>query len=129
MPRPLVERNCANCEKQFKSRRPEAKWCSKACVFAATRGPEFNRQLARKHNPPRNRASRGTGKKHPYVKRDGRHEHRIVAEEKLGRPLKPGEIVHHIDENGKNNDPDNLLVMSQADHARLHNTGRKRKNG
>ncbi|WP_229187736.1 HNH endonuclease [Bradyrhizobium oropedii] len=37
----------------------------------------------------------------------------------------PGEIVHHADENIRNNDPSNLDVLpSQAEHARLHLKGR-----
>jgi hypothetical protein len=38
----------------------------------------------------------------------------------LGRPLEPGEIVHHIDHDKRNNDPANLQVMTQAEHMRLH---------
>lgn len=62
-----------------------------------------------------------------YPKRGGRHEHRIIAEEKIGRPLRLGEVVHHIDGNKKNNSPDNILVLSsQAEHVRLHFTGVRR---
>ncbi|MDB5445671.1 MAG: hypothetical protein JWQ97_988 [Phenylobacterium sp.] len=68
---------------------------------------------------------RGTGSKHPYIKRDGRHEHRVVAEETLGRPLLPGELVHHRDEHGKNNAPTNLQVTDRPEHARIHFTGSK----
>lgn len=31
-------------------------------------------------------------------------------EKKLGRPLKKGEVVHHIDGNKENNNEDNLLL-------------------
>lgn len=51
-------------------------------------------------------------------------EHRYVAEQKLGRRLKKGEIVHHIDRNRLNNDPDNLMVFkTAADHTRYHAGG------
>ena len=37
-------------------------------------------------------------------------EHRIVMHDKLGRCLRPGEVVHHIDGNNRNNAPENLDV-------------------
>ena len=49
-------------------------------------------------------------------------EHRIVAEEMLGRKLNENEIVHHIDENKQNNSKDNLIVMTREEHAKLHHT-------
>ena len=55
-----------------------------------------------------------------YRKRHNRHEHRVVAEQMLGRPLVKGEIVHLIDGNKHNNAPENLQVMTQADHLRMH---------
>lgn len=50
--------------------------------------------------------------------------HRLIAEQKIGRKLKPNEVVHHIDGDKLNNDPDNLCVMTRGEHARLHLKGK-----
>lgn len=63
----------------------------------------------------------GKVKETTYKKHFGRHFHRSVAEQKLGRPLRRGEIVHHIDGDKHNNDPTNLEILdSQSDHAKKH---------
>lgn len=47
-------------------------------------------------------------------------EHRWVVEQMIGRPLKPGEIVHHRNHDTLDNRPENLEVMSKAAHIRHH---------
>lgn len=47
------------------------------------------------------------------------YEHRLVAEEILGRRLKVGEQVHHRDGVKTNNDPSNIEVVESLAHHRL----------
>ncbi|GKX27862.1 hypothetical protein SH1V18_03420 [Vallitalea longa] len=63
----------------------------------------------------------GKGEGKSYKKYYGKHEHRVVAEKKIGRKLRDGEVVHHMDGNKLNNSPDNLKVFrSQVEHATWH---------
>ena len=51
----------------------------------------------------------------------GQLVHRAVAQKKLGRYLSYNEVVHHLDMNKKNNNPENLYVCrDQNEHERLH---------
>lgn len=65
----------------------------------------------------------------PYgnlIRHGGRHNgyaalHRMRMQDKLGRQLLPGEVVHHIDGDIYNNSPANLTVFSsEAEHLALH---------
>lgn len=48
-------------------------------------------------------------------------EHRIVLENKLGRYLKTEEVVHHIDGNKLNNNPQNLYLFADiSSHGKWH---------
>ncbi len=49
-----------------------------------------------------------------------RLEHQIIAENMLGRPLYSNEIVHHKNHKRDDNRPENLEVMTQSDHIKLH---------
>lgn len=71
---------------------------------------------------------------HPFRCEDGRvRQHRIVAEKYLLtdensviingiKYLSPEYEVHHIDEDKKNNNINNLVVLTKEDHMRLHST-------
>lgn len=68
--------------------------------------------------PEHPKAFDATGDKNP--KAFCVYEHVLIAEELIDRPLKEGEVVHHFDENRSNNSPDNLLVLSNPSHIKLH---------
>lgn len=59
----------------------------------------------------------------PHPKRNSNNLyplHRVLMENKLGRLLEKGEIVHHKDGDKRNNIIDNLEVLSNVEHAKLH---------
>lgn len=48
------------------------------------------------------------------------YQHDLVAEQMLGRDLQSGEVVHHKNGDSKDNRPENLQVMTNSEHTRLH---------
>jgi len=143
-----VQLTCDWCGKpmyRYPSKIKEHNFCSRACLghfsnkadnpdgyryrdFAknSARLSKMNRELNPTRMTPETRlklrtAHLNTGSGESYEKFMGRHTHRRVAELMLGRPLKPGEVVHHKDGNKRNNRPSNLEVFpSQAEHAKWH---------
>ena len=49
-----------------------------------------------------------------------RGQHIVFMEQMIGRPLAPGECVHHKDHDKSNNAPDNLVLLTLSEHSRLH---------
>ena len=58
---------------------------------------------------------------HPRKHKGVVQEHIIIAERALGRLLPPAAVIHHVDGNGRNNAPSNLVICEdQAYHMILH---------
>lgn len=124
-----VKVTCEECGKVIKVppcqfKRAKNHFCSRQCHMKF-----MNREMnPHRMNDPevrekirQSQLDKGDGK--TYQKCHGRHTHRVVAEQMLGRPLRAGEIVHHIDGNKRNNKPTNLMVFkNQSEHAKWHAT-------
>ncbi|MHA2227391.1 MAG: HNH endonuclease [Candidatus Hodarchaeales archaeon] len=65
-------------------------------------------------------------KGYKHFKNSGKSVHRHVAERKLGRKLRRGEVVHHKNRNKSDNRRSNLRVFSsQKQHHRTHKRSKK----
>ena len=125
-PRAAGPEFCTKCGKEM-YRPPSVRadgsrpFCCRACQMAYLNA-EYNPKRMTPEVRQKLRESRlNTGNGKTYTKFLGRHTHRVVAELMLGRPLKPKEVVHHIDGDKRNNDPKNLMVFeNQAAHAKWH---------
>jgi len=103
------DKKCEACGDMYEAVRKTQKFCS-ACW--RTRG-----ELA---------ATTISTNQYVYVKSAERETvenkwgHRRLAEKMLGRKLTAHEVVHHMDDNPKNNALNNLLVLSRSNHGKLH---------
>lgn len=92
--------------------------------------PEEQARRGRMNNGDKQRDPPGATS---YRKAGGRHEHRVVMEQQIGRALSSDEIVHHKNHKKRDNRPDNLELMSRAEHINEHRPemqeGRKLKCG
>lgn len=63
-----------------------------------------------------------------YPTKNGIPSHRLVAEFYLGRPLRPEEVVHHINENKKDPRIENLIVFENNAYHMDYHKSRRPKN-
>lgn len=108
---------CGNCAKRFEERNDEGpkrfrerKTCSISCG-----------QMLRRDISGRTPTLSSNGYLIQYLKGGGRiYQHRQVMETALGRKLRDNEQVHHKNRNRRDNRLENLQVVTQEQHLRLH---------
>lgn len=116
---------CEACGKPFRVypsqiKRGEGRFCSRACSNPSRGSPG-----ERNGNWKGGRYRLGSG--YIGINVGGgqyRLEHALVMEKHLGRMLRRGENVHHINGCRDDNRLENLELLSVADHARRHRPGR-----
>lgn len=129
---------CKECDTRFyvpngREKEGRGKYCSRECMkigFSKRVGVNNSNFKGPDHSftsviNRRNGTLKTQFKKYVRVTRpDGKSkwslEHVVIAEKALGRKLRKGECVHHIDMDALNNKPSNLLICSNAYHAWLH---------
>jgi len=103
--------NCKSCGILFGIRIRNQKFCSRKCM-----GSYFSGTCSSNRYPNFYRPNHPNADKHGHIK-----SHRFVMAEKLGRPLRNDEIVHHKNGNVRDFRIDNLEIMSRKEHCKHHN--------
>lgn len=118
---------CDCCGKEFKTykcyekRVRKHRFCSRECEA------EFKRYHNTRDSWRGGHIGITTGYK--YIRIDGKDvgEHILVMEKSLGRRLAKGEVVHHINGDKTDNRIENLKLMTNSEHAKLHGMLRENK--
>ena len=107
------KKNCIDCRKKIWRDSTRCKSCS-AKMIAKSQG-KIGRKIDKSGYILIQKPEHPYANSQKYVR-----EHRIITEKKIGRFLKPEEVVHHIDGNTSNNDIDNLMLFpSQREHKKF----------
>lgn len=124
-----LEVKCSTCSRSFfvykaqRINRPHGNFCDKDCLGLYRSNHLISEKAANYKTGARenNGYIEVEARWHPSKSKKGYVSlHRLIAEARAGRFLNPGEIVHHVDHDKKNNHWNNLQIMTQSAHARIH---------
>lgn len=123
----MIQIKCDNCGKLFDTytcylkREQKNRFCSRKCE---SEFKSFNNTLEHWKG---GRVSKSTGYK--YIRINGKEieEHRLVMMKHLKRNLNSNEHVHHINGNKLDNRIENLKLLTNSQHQKLHGSFKENK--
>lgn len=110
---------CDNCGKNFKTylcyiKRSKNHFCCKSCEYEHKQlNNTFDKWVG-------GHICKTTGYKAIRINGKDYDEHRLVMQKHLGRKLNKNEFVHHINGNKLDNRIENLQLMTNTEHSKLH---------
>ena len=122
----MIERICDNCKKKFHTykcydkRKRKNRFCSRKCES------EFKSSNNTFEKWEGGHIGKSTGYKYIRIAGKDYEEHRLVMAKHLGRPLKKSEFVHHINGDKLDNRIENLQILSNSEHAKMHGLKRRK---
>lgn len=123
--RKLADKLCEVCNRLFRPSRSGSRYCSRPCAWSRNGGQNRKPETWWINE-------KGYVEGRIWIDSDTQlqvKKHRWIMEQHLGRILRLGEDVHHIDGNKTNNDISNLRLMSHGEHSKHHNESRTYKHG
>lgn len=118
---PQITLECPHCHESFAVPRWQAKkrkYCSHSCASVNKVGVPY--KTGPEHGNHKGGNTSVAGYRRVYENGVLVYEHRLTMERHLGRKLRPDEHIHHINEDKSDNRIENLKIVSNSEHIRLH---------